>query len=76
METSQPSDSDYHSSASFERLHPDIKRWIYQKGWSELREVQALAIDAVFETQGDIVIAATTAASKAHGRPWVKIMPA
>jgi len=59
METLRPSDS-----KSFDRLHPEIKRWIYQKGWTELREVQALAIDAVFETKGDIVIAATTAAGK------------
>jgi len=64
METSRPSDSEDHSSASFDRLHPDVKRWIYQKGWTDLREVQALAIDAVFGTQGDIVIAATTAAGK------------
>jgi ATP-dependent Lhr-like helicase len=59
METLRPSDS-----KSFDRLHPEIRRWIYQKGWTELREVQALAIDAVFETKGDIVIAATTAAGK------------
>ena len=64
METLQPSDSEDHSSVSFDRLHPDIKRWIYQKGWTELREVQALAIGAVFGTQADIVIAATTAAGK------------
>jgi len=64
METLQPSDSEDHSSASFERLHPEIKRWIYQKGWTELREVQARAIDAVFDSESDIVIAATTASGK------------
>jgi ATP-dependent Lhr-like helicase len=64
METSQPSGSEDHSSVSFDCLHPEVKRWIYQKGWTELREVQALAIDAVFKTENDIVIAATTASGK------------
>ena len=64
METSQSSESEDQISTSFDRLHPEIKRWIYEKGWTELREVQALTIHAVFETQRDIVIAATTAAGK------------
>ncbi len=64
METSQPSGSEDHCSTSFYRLHPEIQRWIYQKGWTELHEIQARAIDAVFDSERDIVIAAATASGK------------
>lgn len=61
--TSRPSGSDEFTEA-FDRLHPDIRRWIYQKGWTELREVQARSIDVILGTKSDAVIAAATAAGK------------
>jgi ATP-dependent Lhr-like helicase len=63
MENSPPSESD-RLAGSFDRLHPEIQRWIYQKRWSELREVQALAIDAILGGTSDVVISAATAAGK------------
>src|SRR5262249_6830947 len=61
--TSQASDSDAFAGA-FERLHPEIRRWIYQQRWTELREVQARAIDAILGSESDVVISAATAAGK------------
>jgi ATP-dependent helicase Lhr and Lhr-like helicase len=63
MESSPASNSDQLAGA-FDRLDPEIQRWIYQKGWSELREVQALAIDAILASNSDVVISAATAAGK------------
>jgi ATP-dependent Lhr-like helicase len=63
MVTSPPSSSDELASA-FDRLHPEIRRWVYQKGWSELRDVQALGIDAILTSTSDVVISAATAAGK------------
>jgi len=63
MKNSPASNSDQLAGA-FDRLHPEIQRWIYQKGWSELREVQALAIDAILTSNSDVVISAATAAGK------------
>ena len=50
--------------AAYHRLHPKIQRWIRDQGWDELREIQARTIVSVLEGNGDILIAATTAAGK------------
>jgi ATP-dependent Lhr-like helicase len=63
MENLQASGSDQ-PFAAFERLHPEIRRWIYHKGWSELRDVQARAIDTILDKADDVVISAATAAGK------------
>lgn len=57
-----PSGSD--EAASFERLHPLIRKWIWEQKWEELRDVQDKAIRAVLDGSGDVVIAASTAAGK------------
>ena len=56
-----PSGSD---GSSFDRLHPEIRRWIRDEGWTELREVQDSAIRAILDGSDDIVISAATAAGK------------
>lgn len=58
--TSQPSGS----NGSFDRLHEEIKRWIWQQHWETLREIQDKTIEAVFDSNADILVAATTAAGK------------
>jgi ATP-dependent Lhr-like helicase len=63
MGSSPPLHSDRLAS-TFDRLHPEIRRWIYQKGWSELREVQAEAIDSILGSEEDVVISAATASGK------------
>jgi ATP-dependent helicase Lhr and Lhr-like helicase len=52
------------SEGWFERLHPQVQRWIYQHGWTELREVQTRTIEAILDSQADIVLAASTASGK------------
>jgi ATP-dependent Lhr-like helicase len=64
MQTSRPSSSDSDLSSAFERLHPQIQRWIYDKQWTELREVQAKAFNSVLSSDSDIVLAAATASGK------------
>ncbi|WP_321335264.1 DEAD/DEAH box helicase [Breoghania sp.] len=50
--------------AAFDRLHPEIQRWIWEQNWSELRDVQEKTIRAVLEEAGDVLVAAATAAGK------------
>lgn len=51
-------------AGSFDRLHPEIRRWIWEQRWEELRDVQDRAIRAVLDGEGDLLIAASTAAGK------------
>jgi ATP-dependent Lhr-like helicase len=48
----------------FDRLHPEIRRWIREEDWNELRPVQDRAIRAILDGSRDLVIAAATAAGK------------
>lgn len=52
------------ASAAFELLHPEVQRWIWQQGWSELREIQERSIRALAGGMRDIVLAAATASGK------------
>lgn len=49
---------------SFERLDPRIQQWIWQRGWTSLRDAQERAIAPILDGQLDVVIAAATAAGK------------
>lgn len=62
MTNSPPSGSD--TLTNFDRLHPEIRRWIWEQKWEELRDVQDRAISAVLGGDGDVLIAAATAAGK------------
>ncbi|HEX8619625.1 MAG TPA: DEAD/DEAH box helicase [Thermoanaerobaculia bacterium] len=57
-----PSGSD--TSSSFDLLHERIRRWIWDQQWSELRDVQELAIRTILGGDGDAIITAATAAGK------------
>lgn len=52
------------SFASFDRLDPDLRRLIYEAGWQRLRPIQQAAIDQVFDTEDNLILAAPTAAGK------------
>ncbi len=52
------------SPSAFDRLHPDVQRWIWEQGWQELREIQSLGVDGVLGCDNDLIIAAATAAGK------------
>ncbi len=52
------------SSQSFFLLDERIQRWIWQAGWSELKDIQERAIPVLLEGRLDVIISAATAAGK------------
>ncbi|HWW46857.1 MAG TPA: DEAD/DEAH box helicase [Xanthobacteraceae bacterium] len=58
------SQSGSEGAASFDRLHPEIRRWIWEQRWEELRDVQDRAIGAILDGDCDVLITASTAAGK------------
>jgi len=52
------------TSDSFSLLDERIQRWIWQSGWSELKDAQEQAIPAILAGDQDVVIAAATASGK------------
>ncbi len=51
-------------SVGFDRLAKPIQRWIWSKGWNNLRDIQEQAIPALLDEQNDLIIAAATASGK------------
>ncbi len=49
---------------AFERYAPFIQEYIYRHGWEKLRAVQVAAADAIFETEHNVLLTASTAAGK------------
>lgn len=49
---------------SFDRLHPEIRRWIRDQGWAGLRPIQDRAIRAILDGDTDVVVMAGTASGK------------
>ena len=58
---SQASGSDKVSSA-FDLLAEPVRRWIWRKGWTGLRDIQERAIPALVQGDDDLIISAATAA--------------
>lgn len=51
-------------SAAFDLLHPNVQRWIWQRGWRELHEAQESAVAPVLAGDTDVLISAATASGK------------
>jgi len=49
---------------AFDRLAPPLQRWLWEQGWSGLREAQAAALPLLLDGERDVVIAAATASGK------------
>ncbi|MCQ2416230.1 MAG: DEAD/DEAH box helicase [Oscillospiraceae bacterium] len=49
---------------AFERYAPFIQDYIYSSGWEKLRAVQVAAADAIFNTEDNVLISASTASGK------------
>lgn len=70
MTSSHPSSSEgrvpptERTSSSFELLHERIQRWVWEKGWPELRDVQERAIKPILAGERDVILAAATAGGK------------
>jgi Lhr-like helicase/RecB family exonuclease len=61
--SSPPSSSDGRSSSAFHQLHSGVQRWIWEKGWRELRPIQEWALEPILAGR-DVVLAAPTAGGK------------
>ena len=61
--TSPASASDRQSQA-FDLLAEPIRRWIWQKGWTSLRDIQERAIPYLIDGNEDLIITAATAGGK------------
>lgn len=64
MTSSPPSGSDKDPPSGFDRLHPGVQRWVWQKGWTGLRDAQERAIAPILAGNRDVIVAAATAAGK------------
>lgn len=60
---SSPTSSSSQASVAFSLLDSRIQHWIWELGWTELRDVQEYAIPAILQEQ-DVIIAAATASGK------------
>lgn len=52
------------SSSSFALLHTRIQKWIWESGWTELKDVQEKSIPPILSAERDILISAATASGK------------
>lgn len=52
------------SPLAFTRLAPFIQEFIWKNGWTELRDIQARAIEAALDTDKHLLLAAGTASGK------------
>jgi ATP-dependent Lhr-like helicase len=52
------------ASLAFDRLHEGVRRWIWQQGWEDLRDIQERSIPILLGGRSDLVIAAATASGK------------
>ena len=51
-------------SSSFDLLARPVQRWIWQKQWRGLRDIQEKAIPLLIQEEADVIIAAATAGGK------------
>lgn len=51
-------------SLAFDSLHPRVQRWVWQQGWSELRDAQERAAAPILSGSQDLIISAATASGK------------
>ena len=64
------------ASSSFELLARPVQRWIWQKQWRELRDIQEKAIPLLLQEDADVIIAATRAGlfrSTDMGANWTEV---
>ena len=52
------------STSAFERYAHFIQEYIYRKKWTDLREVQVEACNAILDTDKHVIIASGTASGK------------
>lgn len=61
---SSPASASDPQSRAFDLLAKPIRRWIWRKGWTSLRDIQERAIPVLVVGDDDLIIAAATAGGK------------
>ena len=56
--------SNSNASSAFDLLAEPVRRWIWDQGWTELRDIQEHAILGLLKADHDLIIAAPTAGGK------------
>ena len=64
MTNSSPSGYSGTTSTAFDLLAEPVQRWIWDKGWGELRDIQEKAVSILLGGDRDLIIAAPTAGGK------------
>lgn len=59
-----PASSSASKGGNLQRLDERIQRWVWEKGWTALRDAQDAAIPIVLQAEQDVIIAAATASGK------------
>lgn len=62
--TTLPASSSVPETSNLGRLDERIQRWVWQKGWTGLRDAQEAAIPILLQADQDVIIAAATASGK------------
>lgn len=52
------------NNSSYELLHNSVQKWIWNQGWTSLREIQENSIPVVLRRDCDVIISASTAGGK------------
>ncbi|MHB8094513.1 MAG: DEAD/DEAH box helicase [Candidatus Aminicenantales bacterium] len=64
MTTNSQNSGSNNRSTAFFLLNEQIQRWIWQAGWTELRDIQEESIPLIIEGVQDVIISASTASGK------------
>lgn len=64
MTTNSPNSNSKRESSAFFLLDERIQHWIWQAGWTELRDIQESSIPLIVEGIHDVIIASATASGK------------
>ncbi|HET8680449.1 MAG TPA: DEAD/DEAH box helicase, partial [Micromonosporaceae bacterium] len=51
-------------SQAYELYHPYLQRWVYERGWDRLRDVQERAARLIIDGDRDVILASATASGK------------
>ena len=60
---------------AFDALHPKVQEWVWKQRWSQLRPVQATAVQPILDGDVDVIISAATASGKTEAA-WLPICSA
>jgi len=52
------------ASRTYNRLHPAVRRWVRDQGWTSLRPVQVRTAEAILDGTNDVLVTSSTASGK------------